>query len=93
MSENKTKSQKSLILVKNSVFVQMIALSISSEDVKGIQVWTPRNKDAGFLLHPKNWCFQKHAFLHIFTFFFLEMYCFVIHDVQPFNRVLSFIIA
>ena len=62
----------------------MIAFSISSEDVKRIQAWKPRNKDKGFLLHPKFWCFQKHAFLHILTFFlsFKTNYCLVIHEVQ-----------
>ena len=47
----------------------MIAFSISNEDVKRIWVWKPRNKDVGFLLHPKFWCFQKHAFLH--NYFYL----------------------
>ena len=64
----------------------MIAFSISSEDVIRIQVWKRRNKDVGFLLHPKFWYFQKHAFLHIFA----ESYCFVIQEVQPFKMVLSF---
>ena len=41
----------------------MIAFSILSEDVKQIQVWKSRKKDVGYLLHPKFWCFQKHAFL------------------------------
>ena len=40
--------------------------------MKRIQGWEPRNKDAGFLLPPKFWCFQKHAFLHIFYLIFLR---------------------
>ena len=31
----------------------MIDFSILSDGVKQIQVWKPRKKDAGFLLHPK----------------------------------------
>ena len=67
----------------------MIAFSISSEDVKRNQVWKPRNKDVGFLLHPKFWCFQKHAFLYIFTQSFQGKLLLVIHEVQPFKMVVS----
>ena len=68
----------------------MIVFSISSEDVKQIHVYKPRNKDVGFLLYPKFWCFQKHAFLHILLNLFKTNYCFVIHKVQPLKKILSF---
>ena len=72
----------------------MIAFRISRYDVKRIQVWKPRNKDVGFLLHPKFLCFQKHAFLHILLNCFKTNYRFVIHEVQPsvqpFKMVLNF---
>ena len=45
--------------------------------------------DVGFLLHPKFWRFQKHAFLHILTYLFKTNYCFVIYKVQSFKMVLS----
>ena len=68
----------------------MIAFSITSEDVKRIQAWEPRNKDVGFLLHPKFWCFQKHAFLHILLNLFKTNNCFDIRKVKPFKMALSF---
>ena len=66
----------------------MFALSISSEDVKRIQVWKPRNIDVDFLLHPKFWCFQKHVFLNILLNLSKTNYCFELHEVQPFKMVL-----
>ena len=70
----------------------MMAFSSLSEDVKRIQVWKPRNKDVGFLLHPKFSVFKN---MHFCTFLliinlFRTNYCFVFHEVQPFKMVLSF---
>ena len=68
----------------------MIAFSITNEDVKRIQVWKPRNKKVGLLLHPKFRGFQNHTFLHILINLFKTNYCFVIHEVQPFKMASSF---
>ena len=55
-------------------------------EFKRIQVWKPRNKNVDLLLHLKIWCFQKHAIL---LNLFKTNYCFVIHDVQPNQMILS----
>ena len=73
----------------------MIVFSISSEDVKRIQVWKPRNKDVGFLLHPNFFFFFFFFFLNMcFCTFLLNLFetnnCSVIHEVQPFKMVLIF---
>ena len=45
--------------------------------MKRFQVWKPRNKGVGFLLHPKFWCFQKHAFLaHLYFIFSRKIFCY-----------------
>ena len=69
----------------------MIAFSILSEDVKKFRFGSPEKKDAGFLLHPKFWCFQKHAILHIFTFLFQKKILICYSRSPGFNMVLSFI--
>ena len=83
LSENLNKISENVIfgqtyialLSKNSFFLfKMIAFIISNEDVKRIQASKPRDKDVDFLLHPKFWCFQTHAFLHILTNLFQTNY-------------------
>ena len=69
----------------------MIAFSISSDDVKRIQVWKPREiKMRAFCCIPNFGVFKN---MHICTFLlnlFKTKYCFVIQEVQLFKIVLSF---
>ena len=60
------------LMEKTTHFIEKMSYEALSENLNKIskmrfRFGSPAIKMWAFLLHPKFWCFQKHAFLHILT--------------------------